>query len=53
MKNENYGIELRIRTKKFAIRIIRLSDSLPNKRAAQTIAKQILRSGTSVGAHYR
>ena len=53
MKNENYGIDLRTRTKKFAVRIIRLSDSLPNGRSAQTMGKQIMRSGTSVGAHYR
>ncbi len=45
--------ELRERTKKFALRIIRLYVSLPKTTEAQVIGKQVLRSGTSVGAHYR
>jgi four helix bundle protein len=45
--------ELRTRTKKFALRIIRLYRSLPYRSDAQVIGKQILRSGTSVGANYR
>src|SRR5437868_12374621 len=53
MKSENYGIDLRPRTKKFALRIIRLFDSLPKALPSQTMGKQVLRSGTSVGAHYR
>ncbi len=44
---------LKQRTKEFALRIIRLSSSLPNSLEAQVLRKQILRSGTSVGAHYR
>lgn len=44
---------LRTRTKQFALRIIRLVDSLPNKRAATVIGEQLLRSATSVGANYR
>jgi len=39
--------------KNFALRVIRLVNSLPTTLAAQTIGKQVLRSGTSVGAHYR
>jgi four helix bundle protein len=46
-------IELRARTKNFALRIIRLYVSLPKTTEAQVIGKQLLRSGTSVGAHYR
>ncbi|MCE9606789.1 MAG: four helix bundle protein [Planctomycetia bacterium] len=46
--------DLAERTKQFAIRVIRLYSSLPkNDGAAQILGKQILRSGTSVGAQYR
>ena len=41
------------RTKDFALRIVRLYASLPRSVIAQTLGKQVLRSGTSVGAHYR
>ncbi len=53
MKNGNYGTDLRTRTRQFAVRILRLADSLPSKNSAQIICKQISRSGTSVGAQYR
>jgi four helix bundle protein len=45
--------DLKVRTKEFALRIIRLYGKLPNRTDAQVIGKQLLRSGTSVGAHYR
>jgi four helix bundle protein len=45
--------DLRDRTKRFALRIIRLFSALPKTTEAQVIGKQLLRSGTSVGAHYR
>lgn len=45
--------DLRKRTSDFALRIIRLYGSLPKTTEAQVIGKQVLRSGTSVGAHYR
>lgn len=41
------------RTKRFALRVIRLSASLPKTVEAQVLGKQLLRSGTSVGANYR
>ncbi|MBI5589082.1 MAG: four helix bundle protein [Deltaproteobacteria bacterium] len=41
------------RTKLFALRMIRLYSSLPKTTEAQVIGKQLLRSGTSVGAHVR
>jgi four helix bundle protein len=44
---------LRQRTKEFALRIIRVYSALPETTEAQVIGKQLLRSGTSVGAHYR
>ena len=40
-----------MRTRKYAVRIIRLYASLPKTTQAQVIGKQLLRSGTSVGAH--
>lgn len=45
--------EFKMRTKKFALRIIKLYQSLPKTGDAQVIGKQLLRSGTSVGANYR
>jgi len=45
--------ELQARTKSFALRIIRLTDSLPSTRAADVLGRQLLRSATSVGANYR
>ena len=45
--------ELKKRTKKFALRIIKLVDSLPKTRIANVIGDQLLRAGTSVGANYR
>lgn len=46
-------IDLKKRTKAFALRIIRLYAALPKTTTAQVLGKQVLRSGTSVGAHYR
>lgn len=45
--------DLKERTKAFALQIIRLYTTLPKTTEAQVIGKQVLRSGTSVGAHYR
>ena len=45
--------ELKKRTKQFALRVIRLVESLPGTRTSATIGNQLLRSGTSVGANYR
>jgi four helix bundle protein len=45
--------DLKARTKEFALRVIRLYSALPKTTEAQVIGKQLLRSGTSVGAHYR
>ena len=45
--------ELRTRTSDYALRIIRMYVSLPKTTEAQVIGKQVLRSGTSIGAHYR
>lgn len=54
MKDENGGVvDLGLRTKRFAVSIIRLYTSLPKSTEAQVLGKQLLRAGTSVGAHYR
>jgi four helix bundle protein len=45
--------DLKLRTRQLAIRVIRLYGALPATVPAQVIGKQLLRSGTSVGAHYR
>src|SRR5205823_7140568 len=51
--NKSTPQALGLRTKAFAVRIIRLYIALPTQAEAQVIGKQVLRSGTSVGAHYR
>ena len=55
MKEEGRGREadLRVRTKLFALRVIRMYSALPKTTEAQVLGKQVLRSGTSVGANYR
>lgn len=46
--------DLKPRTKAFALRVIRMYSDLPkNDTVAQVLGKQVLRSGTSVGANYR
>lgn len=41
------------RTKAFAVRIIRLYSALPHDEVSRVVGKQLLRSGTSPGAHCR
>ena len=45
--------ELKSRTKSFAIKIVRLAQTLPNNRVGWTFSSQIVRSGTSIAANYR
>jgi len=45
--------DLKDRTSEFALRIIRMYTRLPKTTEAQVLGKQVLRSGTSVGAQYR
>ena len=44
--------DLRARTKALSLRIIKLFAALPMSPVAQVLGKHVLRSGTSVGAHY-
>ena len=41
------------RTKKFALAVVKLVETLPRSRTADVIGRQLLRAGTSVGANYR
>lgn len=45
--------EFRSRTKQYALRIIRMAESLPNTQAGREIRGQLIRCGCSVGANYR
>lgn len=47
------GPELRERTKQFALKIMTLYSALPHHQLASVLGKQLLRSGTSIGANYR
>ncbi len=46
-------IELKTRTRKFALRVLKLVAALPKTAEGRAIANQLARSGTSVGANYR
>jgi four helix bundle protein len=45
--------EFKARTKGVALRVIKLTEMLPNRRAPDVLSRQLLRSATSVGANYR
>ncbi|MGR3220218.1 MAG: four helix bundle protein [Candidatus Anammoxibacter sp.] len=45
--------EMKEKTKAFALCVIKLVEGLPNNRISNILCKQLLRSGTSVGANYR
>ena len=53
MNGKHRAQDLKDRTQEFALRVIRMYCSLPDRTEAQVMGKQALRSGTSVGAHYR
>jgi four helix bundle protein len=45
--------DLKDRTRNYSLRIIKLYNALAGRGVARVLGNQILRSGTSVGAHYR
>jgi len=51
--NKEFSKELEKRTRKFAVKVIRLSAALPNTPEGRVIRNQITKSGTSIGANYR
>jgi len=53
MDNKEFAKKLEERTRKFAVRIIRLSAQLPNTPEARVVKTQITKCGTSIGANYR
>src|SRR5215469_16636227 len=53
MKDETKPEDLKPRTKRFALRIIKMFAALPRTDVARVLGRQALRSGTSVGANYR
>ena len=53
MKADNSKLQLKPRTKQFAIRAIRLVEALPATRTADVIGRQLMRSALSVGSNYR
>ena len=53
MDNKEFSRLLELRTRKFAISILKLSASLPNTSECKVIKYQVSKSGTSIGANYR
>ena len=53
MERKQFAKNLEKRTRKFAVKIIRLSTQLPNSPEGIAVRNQITRSGTSIGANYR
>ena len=51
--NKEFAKELENRTREFAVRIIRLSRTLPNTPEGRAVRTQITKAGTSIGANYR
>ncbi len=52
-ENKEFARELEVRTRRFAISVIRLSGKLPNSIECKVIRNQVTKAGTSVGANYR
>jgi four helix bundle protein len=53
MDNREFARKLEERTRKFAVRIIRLSAMLPNTPEGRVVRNQLTKCGSSVGANYR
>jgi len=53
MQDKKNDKDLAQRTKTFALRVIKMYSALPKETVAQVLGKQVLRSGTAVGANYR
>jgi four helix bundle protein len=57
MANAEYkqdgGADLKVRTKRFAVRVFKLVDAIPRTIQGRSVANQIIRSGSSVAANYR
>lgn len=53
MMVEEERVDLKTRTTEFALRVVKMFSALPKSTEAEVIGKQVLRSGTSVGANFR
>ena len=53
MNNKEFGKDLERRTRNFALKIIRLSSTLPKTPEGIVVRSQLTKSGTSIGANYR
>jgi four helix bundle protein len=53
MDRKKFAKELEQRTRRFAVKIIRLSIALPNTPEGKIVRNQLTKSGTSIGANYR
>ena len=53
MENKEFSKKLQSRTKAFALRVIKLSATLPNTVEAKIVRNQLTKAGTSIGANYR
>ena len=53
MENKEFSKKLEVRTRAFAIRIIKLSATLPNTVEGKIVRNQLTKAGTSIGANYR
>ena len=53
MDRKNFAKELEQRTRRFAVKIIRLSITLPNTAEGKIVRNQLTKAGTSIGANYR
>ena len=46
-------VEFKLRTRRFALRVVKMVQAMPRGPVGEVLGKQLLRSGTSVGANYR
>ncbi len=53
MDNKEFSKLLEVRTRKFAVAIIKTSSTLPNTPEGRVLRNQLTKSGTSIGANYR
>jgi len=53
MNNKEFSRKLELRTKKFAIGIIKMSGKLPETVEGRVVRNQVTKSGTSIGVNYR
>lgn len=52
-EDDEPAFDLRERTKTYGLRIVRMFVALPKTEESRVLGRQVLRSGTSVGANYR